>query len=293
MSTGVSGRAEGPVVAGWRGWAGLGALALWLGVSLPAGVLARGEDHGEAADSRPARPARAGQPRPADGAPGATMTKERQAAITPDSALRMLQEGNARFVTGRSLKRDLRAQVKATAHGQFPFASVVSCIDSRAAPELVFDLGVGDVFGARVAGNVVNRDILGSLEYASKVAGSRLVVVLGHSHCGAVKGACDGVRMGNLTGLLEKLKPALDAVPEDGSPRNSRNEAFVELVAEANVRATVRRVLEDSTVLADLVRQGRLKVVGALLDVETGKVRFLEPEAAETPPAQAPQSLHL
>lgn len=207
---------------------------------------------------------------------GAAMTKERQGRVTPESALKILRDGNGRFLSGKMVKRDLREQVKITGHGQFPFASVVSCIDSRAAPEVVFDLGVGDVFTARVAGNVVNKDILGSLEYASKVAGSRLIVVLGHSHCGAVKGVCDNVKMGNLTSLLDKLKPAVAAVPEDGSPRNSKNEAYVEHVAEANVKLTVRQILEDSPILRELVEQRKLMVVGAMLDVETGKVEFME-----------------
>lgn len=204
-----------------------------------------------------------------------SMTKERQAQVTPDMALRRLQDGNERFVNGRMLKRDLREQVKATGHGQFPFASVVTCIDSRAGPELVFDQGIGDVFTARVAGNIVNPDILGSLEYAASVAGSRLVVVLGHSHCGAVKGACDGVKLGNLTSLLEKLQPAVSSIPTNGSARDSHNHEFVEKVAEANVELTVRNILDQSPVLKQMVRDGKIAVVGAMLDVETGHVDFL------------------
>ncbi len=207
---------------------------------------------------------------------GAPMTKERQALVTPEVALRMLQEGNSRFLSGKMARRDLREQVKVTGHGQFPFASVVSCIDSRAAPEMIFDQGVGDVFTARVAGNVVTKDILGSLEYASKVAGARLIVVVGHTHCGAVKGVCDNVKMGNLTELLAKLKPARDAVPEDGTPRNSHNEVFVDRVAEMNVQKQVKQLIDDSPILRDLVKDGKLKVVGAMLDVETGRVEFLD-----------------
>lgn len=205
----------------------------------------------------------------------APMTRDRQARVTPDIALQRLRDGNHRFVHGQMLPRDLPAQVKVTGHGQFPFASVVTCIDSRAAPELVFDQGVGDVFTARVAGNIVNQDILGSLEYAAKVAGSKLIVVLGHSHCGAIKGACDDVKMGNLTGLVEKIKPAVSAIPRDGSPRNSANHEFVEKVAEANVELTVHNLLEGSPLLKDMVRNNQIAVVGAMLDVETGEVHFL------------------
>ncbi len=212
---------------------------------------------------------------------GAPMTKERQAKVTPSAALQLLQDGNNRFLSGKMAKRDLREQVKVTGHGQFPFASVVSCIDSRAAPEVIFDQGVGDVFTARVAGNVVTKDILGSLEYASKVAGSRLIVVVGHTHCGAIKGICDNVKMGNLTDLLEKLRPARDAVPADGTPRNSQNHHFVDQVAEMNVQKQVRQLLDESPILRGLVNEGKLKVVGAMLDVETGKVQFLEDHAAQ------------
>lgn len=206
---------------------------------------------------------------------GAAMTKERQAKVTPESALKMLEAGNERFLSGKMAKRDLRAMVKVTGHGQFPFASVLSCIDSRSSPEVIFDQGIGDVFSARVAGNFVNKDILGSLEYASKVAGSRLIVVLGHSHCGAIKGVCDNVKMGSLTGLLEKLKPAMNAIPEDGQPRNSKNHEFVEKVAEMNVKMTVKQILDDSAILRGLVSEGKLKIVGGMLDVETGRVEFL------------------
>jgi carbonic anhydrase len=205
----------------------------------------------------------------------APMTKERQARITPDIALRRLQDGNDRFVHGHMLKRDLRDHIKVTGHGQYPIASVVTCIDSRSGPELVFDQGIGDVFTARVAGNIVNKDILGSLEYAAAVAGSKLVVVLGHSHCGAIKGACDNVKMGNLTGLLDKLQPAVSSVPKDGTARDSHNHDFVEKVAEANVELTVRDILDQSPLLKQMVKEGKIAVVGAMLDVETGHVEFL------------------
>jgi carbonic anhydrase len=203
-------------------------------------------------------------------------TKETQAAITPHLALQMLKEGNERFASGTTRRRNLAAQIKATGSGQYPFASIVSCIDSRSGPELVFDQGLGDIFAARVAGNIVDDDILGSLEFASRVAGSKLIVVLGHSSCGAIKGACDGVKMGHLTGLLAKIQPAVDAVPADVSPRTSKNDAFVEKVAEANVRLAVRDVRERSDVLREMQEKGEIAIVGAMLDVKTGRVTFYE-----------------
>ena len=203
----------------------------------------------------------------------AAMTRTTQTAMTPDDALARLKSGNIRFASGRMLARDLPAQVKASSQGQHPFASVISCIDSRAAPELVFDQGIGDVFSTRIAGNVVNEDMLGSLEYATRVAGSRLVVVLGHTSCGAIKGACDDVVMGNLTGLLGKIKPAVSSVQFAGD-RSSKNASFVELVAEANVRRTVQDVLTRSAILREMHDKGQIRVVGAMLDVATGKVTW-------------------
>lgn len=207
---------------------------------------------------------------------GAVMTQAKQQQVTADQALQMLKDGNARFVSGNMEKRDLPAQVKATGlDGQFPFASVVSCIDSRAAPSLVFDQGIGDIFTARVAGNVVNEDILGSLEYASKVVGSKLVVILGHSQCGAVKGACDNAVLGNLTQLVARIRPAVAATPSaEGADRSSKNQNFVEAVAENNVKMTVRTVMEKSPVLREMAEKGEIKVVGAMLDVTTGKIQF-------------------
>ncbi|MBC5765426.1 carbonic anhydrase family protein [Ramlibacter albus] len=212
----------------------------------------------------------ASQPVPA--APAA-LTREAQAALTPDAVLQRLQEGNQRFTTGRQAPRDLKMQIKATGYGQYPMASIVSCIDSRSAPELVFDQGIGDVFGVRIAGNFVNEDMLGSLEFASKVAGAKLIVVLGHTSCGAIKGACDDVALGNLTGMLGKIKPAVQSVAYAGE-RSSKNEQFVEMVAEANVRRTVLDILNRSAVLREMADKGQLRVVGAMLDVKTGEVRF-------------------
>lgn len=204
---------------------------------------------------------------------GATLTKSVQASITPDKAIAILKDGNLRFAADKPLKRHLKARVQTTALGQFPFASVVGCIDSRAAPELVFDQSVGDIFVARVAGNTINEDILGSLEYASKVAGSRLVVVLGHTGCGAIKGACDDVKMGNLTTLLEKFKPAVAAASTPGE-HNSHNHAYVDEVTELNVKQVVQRIRDQSAILKALEDEGKIKIVGALYDTSNGKVTW-------------------
>jgi carbonic anhydrase len=203
----------------------------------------------------------------------APMTAAAQKAMTPDQAIARLKAGNVRFVNGQMVARDVKGYVKASSYAQYPFASVVSCIDSRAGPELVFDQGIGDVFSPRIAGNIVNEDILGSLEFASKAAGSKLVVIMGHTSCGAVKGACDNVALGNLTGLLDKIKPAVQNVSLAGD-RSSKNAAFVELVAEANVRRTVQDVLSRSPVLKEMNDKGEIKVVGAMLDVATGKISW-------------------
>ena len=203
-----------------------------------------------------------------------TQTKVTQAAITPQKALQMLKEGNTRFVQGNMLERNLMQQVKATGSGQFPFATIVGCIDSRASNELIFDQGIGDIFSARIAGNFVNDDIIGSLEFASRVAGSRLIVVLGHTECGAVKGACDDVVMGNLTQTLANIKPAVAAVTGHDSDRSSKNMAFVKAVTGKNVELTVQRILERSPILRDMVNKGELEIVGAMYDVHTGKVTF-------------------
>jgi carbonic anhydrase len=202
-----------------------------------------------------------------------TMTQQTQAEMKPAQALQRLKDGNRRFVSGQMLVRDLPMQIKTSGKGQYPLASVISCIDSRAAPELVFDQGVGDVFSVRIAGNFVNDDMLGSLEFASRVAGSRLIVVLGHTNCGAIKGACDDVSLGNLTGLLEKLRPTVRNVSYAGD-RSSKNSEFVEMVSAANVRSTVQDILKRSPVLKSMVDEGSLQVVGAMLDVATGEVRF-------------------
>lgn len=204
---------------------------------------------------------------------GKTLTKHVQAGITPKEALNILKAGNARFVSGQLLTRSPNAQVTQTALGQFPFASVLACIDSRSSPEHVFDLGVGDIFSARIAGNTINEDILGSLEYASWVAGSRLIVVLGHTNCGAIKGACDGVQMGNLTTLLEKLQPAVRAASTPGE-HNSKNHTFVDEVTELNVNLTIQAIRANSPILRQLEQQGKIKIVGAIYDTGSGKVSW-------------------
>jgi len=206
----------------------------------------------------------------------APMTQATQAAMTPDLALQRLKDGNERFVSGKGIARNFPAQVAVTGKGQFPYATVLSCIDSRAAPELVFDQGIGDIFSPRVAGNFVNDDILGSMEFGSKVVGSRLIVVLGHSSCGAIKGACDNVQLGYVSALVKELQPAVNAVPVDGSERSSKNSAFVAKVAHANVEITVKEILARSEILRDMAAKGQIRVVGAMLDVSTGKVTFME-----------------
>lgn len=197
-------------------------------------------------------------------------TREAQAAITPDGALDVLKAGNDRYRSGHSLTRDLGAQRQSTAAGQFPFAFVLGCIDSRCAPETVFDQGIGDLFTARVAGNVVNEDILGSMEFGCRVAGAKLIVVLGHSKCGAIQGAVNHVELGNLTALLRRIQPSVAAV--GGTAAAPR----IDAITEANVRRMVVQISEQSPVLAELQRTGKLRIVGALYSLETGSVRFLE-----------------
>lgn len=203
-----------------------------------------------------------------------TQSKDTQASMTPEEAIQMLKDGNMRFTSERMINRDLVAQVKQTSTGQYPFASVVSCIDSRIPTEIVFDQGVGDIFNARVAGNFVNTDILGSLEFASKVAGAKAIVVMGHTECGAVKGACDHVKLGNLTPMLENIAPAMAAVTNITENRNSKNAEFVQAVADENVRLTIEKIKSDSEILNEMYENGEISIVGAMYDVHTGKVTF-------------------
>ncbi len=202
--------------------------------------------------------------------------KETQAQMTPRKALEFLQEGNNRFINNLKANRNLLEQVNETRDGQWPFATILSCIDSRTSAELIFDQGLGDVFSVRIAGNIVNTDILGSMEFACKVAGSKLIVVLGHSKCGAVKGACDHVEMGNLTELLSKIQPAVYEEKQTTSERNSKNSEFVENVSEINVKRSVRNIIERSFVLEQMLDQGQIGIVGAMHDIVSGKVTFYD-----------------
>ena len=210
------------------------------------------------------------------GAEDVALTREAQAAITPARALEMLKEGNGRFVGGDSVDRNLLAQVKQTSKGQFPFAAIVSCLDSRIPPEMVFDQGIGDLFVARVAGNFVNDDILGSLEFATKLAGAKLILVMGHTECGAVKGACDGAQLGLLTATLANINPAVDAVQGNYTPRSSKNAKFVQAVSEMNVQLAMQKLRARSDVLREMIDKNEIGLVGAMYDVSSGRVTFYE-----------------
>ncbi|MDG1191237.1 MAG: carbonic anhydrase family protein [Flavobacteriaceae bacterium] len=203
-------------------------------------------------------------------------TQETQAQMTPSSSLDELKKGNQRFVGKTPLNRDLMQQVSETSTGQYPFATVLSCIDSRVSSELIFDQGIGDIFSVRIAGNFVNEDILGSMEFACKLAGTKLIVVLGHTACGAVKGACDHARLGNLTALINKIEPAVAAVqePQDETLRNSSNIDFVNTVAEKNVEMTIAEIRSSSPVLEEMEQKGEINIVGGMYDISTGLVHF-------------------
>lgn len=205
-------------------------------------------------------------------------TKESQTAMTPETSLKALKEGNERFINATQVVRDLNAQVAATSTGQYPFATVLHCIDSRVSAEHVFDQGIGDLFSIRIAGNFVNEDILGSMEFACKLAGTKIVLVLGHTSCGAVKGACDDAKLGNLTALISKIKPAVEAVEEpiDKSLRNSSNIDFVNTVAKKNVHMTITNIRTQSPVLKEMEDQEMIKIIGAMYDIKDGSVSFYE-----------------
>jgi carbonic anhydrase len=203
-----------------------------------------------------------------------TQTQATQERMTPAEALARLKEGNARFVANRMAERDLVEQVHITGSGQYPFAIVLGCVDSRVPPELIFDQGIGDIFSARIAGNFVNTDILGSMEFATKVAGARLIFVLGHSACGAIQGAVDGAELGNLTGMLAKLEPAIEAVPTPNEGRSSQNTTFVQQVAEKNVELTIEAIQEQSPVLREMLEKEEIRIAGGMYDIETGEVTF-------------------
>lgn len=205
-----------------------------------------------------------------------THTQDSQAVVTPELALQLLKEGNQRFLDKTTLDRSFDKQIELTSGGQYPFAAIVSCIDSRIPTEIVFDQGIGDVFNARIAGNFVNKDILGSLEFACKLAGSKLIVIMGHTSCGAVKGACDHAELGNLTAMLDNIAPALNEVKTaEGVDRSSKNIDFVNEVAVQNVHLTISRLKADSPVLNEMIDNGEIHVVGAMYDVASGKVSFI------------------
>jgi carbonic anhydrase len=201
-----------------------------------------------------------------------TQTKETLAAMTPDQALALLKEGNQRFVDSRNREHRLLEQMAETSKGQFPFAVVLGCIDSRVPPELIFDQGIGDIFTIRIAGNFVNADILGSMEFACKVVGSKLIVVLGHTSCGAIQGAYDDVELGNLTGLVDKLKPAVEAARASSG---QESDVSVDQIAAMNVRMTIENIQQQSPILKELLDNGGIGITGAMYDVASGKVSFL------------------
>jgi len=205
-----------------------------------------------------------------------THTKETQATTTPLEALQYLREGNYRFLSNLKANRNLLQQVNETRDGQFPFATVLSCIDSRTSAELVFDQGLGDIFSIRIAGNIVNTDILGSMEFACRVAGSKLIVVLGHSKCGAIKGACDHLQLGNLSTLLNRIQPAVYFERQTKENRTSTNPDFVAKVTEIQVKRSVETIVEQSIVLREMIEKEEIALIGAIYDVETGSVEFLE-----------------
>ncbi|MBT0810812.1 carbonic anhydrase [Litoribacter ruber] len=201
-------------------------------------------------------------------------TKDTQSQINPDKAIEILKEGNERFVKNLKAERNLLEQVQDTTMGQFPFATVLSCMDSRTSVELIFDQGIGDIFSIRVAGNVVNEDVLGSMEYGCKAVGTRIVLVLGHTKCGAVAGACDHFEMGNLTSLLKKIEPAMERAETSGE-KNGQNVDYVNEVVKKNVEVVIEQIRDKSPIVADLEKSGDIKIVGAIYDVDNGKVTWL------------------
>jgi carbonic anhydrase len=203
-----------------------------------------------------------------------TLTKEQRDHMPPDQVLEALRRGNERFRAGQMIPRDYRAQQRSTAAGQFPMAAILGCVDSRVPAEIIFDAGIGDTFTARIAGNIVNDDLLGSLEFACAVAGAKVVVLLGHTACGAVKGAIDDVEMGNLTGLLARIKPAITATTAFHGEKSSKNSAYVDAVARANVKLGIDNIRRRSPILDDLEQKGTIRILGGMYDLSTGTVQF-------------------
>lgn len=205
-----------------------------------------------------------------------THTKETQDKLTPESALQILKEGNERFQNNIKAHRNLLEQVNETSAGQFPFATILSCIDSRISAELIFDQGLGDILSIRIAGNILNEDILGSMEFGCKMAGSMLIVVLGHTKCGAIEGACNNIEVGNITTLLKKIKPAIDAETITIADRNGKNKSFVENVTINNIYLTMKKIREQSSLLAEMEKNKQIMIISGLYDVDTGAVTFFE-----------------
>ena len=205
-----------------------------------------------------------------------TISKKDQHSITPDQAIDLLHKGNQRFIQNLRFNRNLLQQVNETADGQYPFATILSCIDSRTPAELIFDQGLGDIFSIRIAGNIVNDDIIGSLEFACKAAGSKLIVVLGHTNCGAIKGACDDAHLGYLTQLLDKIKPAIQQEKTFEENRNGSNLAYVNEVAKINIYNSIQNILNKSSIIKELNEQRTIKVIGGLYDISSGEVLFFE-----------------
>ena len=203
-------------------------------------------------------------------------TKETQDKLTPEHALEILKEGNERFVNNIKAHRNLLQQVNETSSGQFPFAAILSCIDSRTSAELIFDQGLGDILSIRIAGNILNEDILGSMELACKIAGSKLIVVLGHTKCGAIVGACDNIVLGNITALLNKIKPAIEQETVTTTERNGNNKTFLRNVTVNNVFITVQKIKEQSSILNEMEEAKQIKIIGGLHDIDTGQVIFYE-----------------
>lgn len=205
-----------------------------------------------------------------------TLTKDLQDSITPEKALSLLQDGNKRFINNLKANRNLLEQANETSEGQHPFAIILSCIDSRTSAEIIFDQGLGDIFSVRIAGNIINEDILGSMEFACKLAGSKIITVLGHSNCGAIKGACDHVEMGNLTSLLSKIRPAIDDEKSIIENRTSKNAEFVDKVTLINVKRTMTGIMQRSPILKEMVENDEIKLVGGIHNISSGEVIFYE-----------------
>ncbi|QLZ69952.1 carbonic anhydrase [Legionella sp. PC1000] len=207
---------------------------------------------------------------------GKTLTQAKQQKLTPKQALQRLKEGNQRFLTNTQMSRDYLAQAHQSSYGQYPFAVVLNCMDSRSVPEFIFDQGLADLFTLRVAGNVLNDDILGSMEYATKVTGARLIVILAHTSCGAVAGACDGVQLGHLTDVLDKIKPVVQTSMQEQGTKNCTDHKLIDAIAKANALRVVKEIQERSPILKDLISKQQIGVVAGVHDIKTGKVQFFE-----------------